>query len=31
MKTAGKKSKWQQKVRKLILVEEQLFHEEKKG
>jgi len=30
MKIAGKKSKWWQKVKKLILLKRQLFHEEKK-
>ncbi len=31
MKTVGEKSKWWQKVKKLILIEGQLFHKEKKG
>ncbi len=31
MKIAEEKLKWWQKVKKLILMEGQLFHEEKKG
>ncbi len=31
MKIAGEKSKWWQKIKKIILIEGQLFHEEKKG
>ena len=31
MKTAEEKSKWWQKIKKIILLKGQLFHEEKKG
>ncbi len=31
MKTVGEKAKWQHKVKKFILLESQLFYEEKKG
>src|SRR6266498_1466224 len=31
IKTAGEKSKWQHKCDKIIVIEEQLFHKEKRG